>query len=340
MTITIRTLFAAVCFTCVFPLATSAQTTRESDTLRSLLAPAPPTSNPDRSSVNVAEIQSDLEQLLETTQQLRQQREINRDTAPGDTRNVPGLPLDRAPLWNRPSRQLGSQTGQDSLDDQDSSTSIETPRSVDEIRERIRMLQRLRSRPGSAPPPPSVQQILQPPLPLSSTPLNADDEPKADDAAAAQSPIEPSLTDIQINLETKSTSVPDLQQIAQPSILAKRMMDRPVDSLALAESLYRTGNIQSALKALRSVELDGLSPSDRSWIDLLTALCQRRLGQGDDAEALFREIANDKSVDYPTQAAKWWLAHTEKTNQTQPAMKALDAEISQLLQRSQEYVQR
>ncbi len=320
-----------------------AQSSNDSDTLRGLLTPTPPQTNSIRP-LDVSEIQSDMEQLLETTQQLRQQREANREATPANRNenrsNKTDSPLDNTPVWNRPSPPFGSPAAQDSYHGQGNSKPLETTRSVDEIRERIRMLQRLRSRARPSTVPTASPSVEPPALPASPSLSSVTAETKDTGVPVSQSPVEPSLVEIQENLQTGESTAPVPQSPVKPSIVARRMMDRPVNPLALAESLYRTGNFQSSLTALRSVDLNGMSPSDRTWIDLLTALCQRRLGQGADAEAMFREIANDKSVDYPTQAAKWWLAHTEKTNRNQPAMKTLNAEISQLLLRSQDYVQR
>jgi hypothetical protein len=117
----------------------------------------------------------------------------------------------------------------------------------------------------------------------------------------------------------------------------EQILKDPVDAMLLAESLYRTKNYKATLKALEAVDVNAIDDSDHVWVDLLTALAKRRLGDIAAAEAELRDIANIKSRDVAVPAAKFWLKQTEFMRLKQPLMEQLDAEYTTLLERAKSY---
>ena len=53
---------------------------------------------------------------------------------------------------------------------------------------------------------------------------------------------------------------------------------------------------------------------------------------------MLRDIANEKSKDYPVRAAQWWLKHTELSRKSIDKLDQLNSELDSLLERSQSYV--
>ena len=77
---------------------------------------------------------------------------------------------------------------------------------------------------------------------------------------------------------------------------------------------------------------------ERSWLELLAALCQRRIGQVDGAEARLRDLSNAKSTDQPVLAARWWLKQTEVIRDARAIMNDSEKQIETLIERSKAHV--
>ena len=150
---------------------------------------------------------------------------------------------------------------------------------------------------------------------------------------------QPSLVAIEQSLNDNNVSGDQPQPVTAPAIEATKVFSSPVNTLELGQSLYRTKNYTAALRALEAVDVDTLSDSDRHWLGLLIALCQRRLGQTDVAEARLREIANANSTDYPIPVARWWLKQTSLLRETRPILDGISTELDTLIERSKQHVQ-
>jgi hypothetical protein len=83
--------------------------------------------------------------------------------------------------------------------------------------------------------------------------------------------------------------------------------DKPVDPVALAEALFRTGDYEGALAAYRLLDLHSLGRSSRVGAQYMMACCLRKLGKTDDAASLYREVANSKDDEILADCAQWQL---------------------------------
>jgi tetratricopeptide (TPR) repeat protein len=146
--------------------------------------------------------------------------------------------------------------------------------------------------------------------------------------------ITPNLEGQAATETTSRAATPTVPEEPDRPVAAERILSRPVNSFALGESLFRTGNYESALKAFQATDTSGMSPSERTWLELWTALCQRKLDAYDDAAGTLREIANEDSNDYPVQAAKWWLKYAESTHENRARFDSLASELDSLVERS------
>ena len=258
------------------------------------------------------DLEYQLRQLQQSTGRTRQQLEAPlREFEPNDSGvtasigDVPGFESEADSIGhsNRPGSKVPSGRG------------------VGDIRQRIELLRRLKLRAGR----PNQSSgnmnstsgnslpVPNPPPTLSKIEENLNDKPKA-----AQQPI---------------------QQNAD-SISATKVLSDPVSHLKLGQSLYHTSNYAAALKALQRVDVAQLNQSDKSWIELLIALCERRLGQVDAAQARLRDLSNSKSADQPVLAARWWLGHTEIVRDAKSIMQDSAPHIDSLIERSQKHAPR
>jgi tetratricopeptide (TPR) repeat protein len=81
----------------------------------------------------------------------------------------------------------------------------------------------------------------------------------------------------------------------------------PPDPMGLAQTLFRTGKTDLALKAFRMLKLNGMEPQERLPLQFLIAACLRKLGKTEDAAALFREVANARGDEQIAACAQWEL---------------------------------
>lgn len=279
------------------------------------------------------DVQDRLDALIKTTQEARLERQ-----SADEPEALPASQSARPGAWVPGG---GTVDGDLAADDLAAGTSAgPSTRSLSEIRERIRILQRLRRDRMMATPTEQPSGIpggtAVPTLSVPDGDVIQGDPVRrpgaADIAGSAMSSIDDSLNNSPPENDAAEEPVPESDRPAE------RILPNPVNAMALGESLYRTGNYESALKAFRSVSVDGLSQSDRTWLDLLIALCQRKLGQFEKAQGTLREIANEESTDYPVKAAKWWLKYAEAADGTQVKFNRVSTDFDALLERSETYV--
>jgi tetratricopeptide (TPR) repeat protein len=82
---------------------------------------------------------------------------------------------------------------------------------------------------------------------------------------------------------------------------------KPVDALALAQALYKSGDFEGAYRAFKLIELDPLNREQRAFVQYMTASCLRKQNKLGEAAALFREVADAKDDDFLTECALWQL---------------------------------
>ena len=301
-----------------------AQVPEDAATLRSILAGTPPRRD---------NVQERLETLIEVTRKAREERQSAMEDGSGSDVSEfrPSSPGTTAPTANG-SNAMGNPLQHDAA-------STTPTRSLSEIRERIRILQRLRRDRSFADRIGETSPLPDSLMPSGPGPVNSNVAPPAPAAPTELSPSPSVVEQINQNLQDKPTeaAVGD-QQTGDPSMEARTILPQPVNTLALGESLYRVGNYESALAALKKVDADQLSQSDRTWLDLLIALCQRRSGDYETAEGTLRDIANEESSDYPVKAARWWLKHTAASSQTVAKMNTLSTEFNGLLEKARNHV--
>jgi tetratricopeptide (TPR) repeat protein len=84
---------------------------------------------------------------------------------------------------------------------------------------------------------------------------------------------------------------------------------KPLDPLNQAQSLYKTGNFDAALRAFRLVDSSSLGSEDKAFVQYMTASCLRRLGRNTEAMSIYREVADAKEDAFLAECAIWQLSN-------------------------------
>ena len=171
-----------------------------------------------------------------------------------------------------------------------------------EIRDRLRLLRRLRQSP------PTKNDQPQTPMIPSPLPSVSPVSPKSSNPASPTT-----LNAIEKSLEPM-TSVDESGGISPQSITATQVVPQAVDHLRLGESLYQTQNYAAAQKALQAVDRESLTASESIWHELLLALCRRRLNDESGSEAALRELVSADSDGKIGTIASWWLGQITLNN--------------------------
>ena len=194
-----------------------------------------------------------------------------------------------------------------------------------QIRERIKLLRRLRDRSEASP---SNQNLSE---------AHVNDRVITPDSVQILPEKQPTLSAIENNLAESTPPTENVVSASEPTINARKILSGPVSHLALGQSLYRTKNYSAARKALQQVDSRELPESDRAWLELLLALCHRRLGDLDTAEASLRELANAKSTDYPVSVARYWLNQSKVIRESKNLAESSAGAMNALIERSKTY---
>jgi hypothetical protein len=194
---------------------------------------------------------------------------------------------------------------------------------IDRLQDQLEALQRVLDRrranlPAAMPEPPqrAVPEPPRPGIPVTEPPAATEtEEPeRALDEPSDQGTLPPGLTE----------SAPAAQD-AQSELFPKGIVDEPVDRLALADSLFASGQIDLALQAYRQVDGSVLAGEDRLWIEYQLANCHRRLQDYSEAERRYRQVAGEKEGGMYATQARWWL-------DSMTARRALEADLQRISQ--------
>lgn len=89
----------------------------------------------------------------------------------------------------------------------------------------------------------------------------------------------------------------------------------PIDRIALATSLYATGQYRECLTILKESD-DAESDSEaKDWAGYLGASCYRQLGNLTEAESRYRNLLDKKHTAWIAAASLWWLDHLSDQQQ-------------------------
>jgi Fe-S oxidoreductase len=99
--------------------------------------------------------------------------------------------------------------------------------------------------------------------------------------------------------------------------------ERPLDTIRMAENLFRDGDVDAALRAFRLVEQTPLPREDRAFVQYMTACCLRKMNKRSEAAVIYREVADAKEDEFIAECAIWQLSLIRSTQE-------LEAQLEQL----------
>ncbi|MBL8851694.1 MAG: hypothetical protein JNG89_18580 [Planctomycetaceae bacterium] len=228
-------------------------------------------------------------------------------------------PLPMEPTTPPASTQSDELTPSVLLDDIDATARAKQVR-MERLRRQLQQLGEASRRVAPAHEPPTVPETLESDAQLPEehpTPEAHEvaDPPVAGDGLAVPPPADidaPPLesgTDEHAHPEEHGTeaSPPANPHAPHAAAEAEVLPGAQIDRLALADSLFATGQSDLALQAYDSIELMKLAAADRYWIEYQIANCHRRLGNKPEAEQRYRRIAGLIDGGWCATHARWWL---------------------------------
>jgi hypothetical protein len=124
----------------------------------------------------------------------------------------------------------------------------------------------------------------------------------------------PEPTSVETKTSTPTPPQPKKAAPEKPSVeIPSRMAastDGPtaLDPLALAQALFRAKNFDGSLQAYRMIPTEGMKAEERAPLQYMMAACLRKLGRGDEAAGLLRDVANSKGDEAMATCAQWQLS--------------------------------
>lgn len=121
--------------------------------------------------------------------------------------------------------------------------------------------------------------------------------------------------------------------------IADRVFPKPVDLFELGNSLYQTGELQTALEAYSQVDRGTITAAEAVWLDFMIASCQRRLGNWEEAESLYRSVANQAIAPNLSKPAQRWLKQLALVTEAKKSFQTMEPELSSLIEKANKHVQ-
>ncbi len=166
---------------------------------------------------------------------------------------------------------------------------LEASRQIDQIGSRIRKLMEL-------------QKAARLKAPSSNNPTPANITPPPETGNNPVTPTNPTS-----NTADANTTSP------LGGIETTRILDTPPDQIALADSLFYTGEIDLAINLYQKVlQATPLGGEDHVWIRYQIASCYRRMNKFDEASKILRQIAEGSDTNPIVVNARWWLDTIER----------------------------
>lgn len=157
-------------------------------------------------------------------------------------------------------------------------------------------------------------------------------QPLTNDSAEPEGNPVPQAVERQMPPQNAAPKGPPVAQVAS------RVTEQPVDLFEMGNSLYQTGEIETALEAYKQVEPSSISASEAVWLDFMTASCHRRLGNSEAAITLYREVANQNEAPNLTKPAMRWLKQLDYVTQSMSSIKSMESKINSLIETAKSHV--
>jgi hypothetical protein len=146
-------------------------------------------------------------------------------------------------------------------------------------------------------------------------------------AAAERAVLQSQLRELLKRINERPAPAPYPKGPAAKSPFVLPEGTRPLDTLRLAENLFKEGEIDAALRAFRLIDAATLPREDRPFVQYMTATCLRRLNRRSEAAVILREVAGNEDDEFIAKCAVSQLNLIRSTQE-------LEAQLEQLRSRS------
>lgn len=95
-----------------------------------------------------------------------------------------------------------------------------------------------------------------------------------------------------------------------------------VDTLRMAQNLYKAGDLEAARLAFKQLE-EKVGTEDRLFVQYMLASCLRKQGKSSDAAVLYREVAEAKDDAFLKESALWQLSMLKSSQELESQLEQL-----------------
>ena len=155
-----------------------------------------------------------------------------------------------------------------------------------------------------------------PAAPESTEPTSAKDDTAAPDPVVPTQETLPEQATPDVPPMTPTPAAGSRKSMFAEGTGLTKILDGPVDAVAMADNLYAWGDVAIALKVYQEVDMKELSTDDKFWVYYQMASCYRRLNQIEKAQELYRRIAGQqKQSGSLGKLSVWWLSQIQYRNE-------------------------
>jgi len=123
------------------------------------------------------------------------------------------------------------------------------------------------------------------------------------------------------SLEKSSKPPKEIVEAPKPTFLLPQ--SGAIDSLRMAQNLYKAGEIEAARQAFVILDEKGLSVEDKQFVQYMLANCLRKQGKPAEAAVLYREVSLAKDDAFLKESALWQLSMLDSTRELETQLEQL-----------------
>lgn len=113
-----------------------------------------------------------------------------------------------------------------------------------------------------------------------------------------------------------------------PAELLQQVTEKPINRVALADSLFAVGELQMAHDIYKDLD-EGGTTEQQFWIRFQLGNCLRRLGKRDAAIIQYRALTSNEDAGFLAESSRWWLRLIDERAELEDRVMMFDAAIKE-----------
>ncbi|MEW4490332.1 hypothetical protein AB1L42_19760 [Thalassoglobus sp. JC818] len=106
-------------------------------------------------------------------------------------------------------------------------------------------------------------------------------------------------------------------------------VDGAIDRVALASSLFASGEYETCVQTIQSIDFAAHRTEIRRWLTYLHAGCLRKLGSDDESKRFYRKIVTEDPEDWLGNQSRWWIDQMSEKSELERNLHALTQSLDQ-----------